>query len=64
MMKPKIIVGIVLGVLFIIFLLQNTQVISIRLLFWKLSMSRIIFLPLILLLGFVIGFFIGRQSKK
>ena len=63
-MKPKAIFLLICGVLLLIILLQNTQVVSIRLLFWKISMSRIIFLPLVTLIGFVIGYFIGRTYRK
>ncbi|MFH1846477.1 MAG: lipopolysaccharide assembly protein LapA domain-containing protein [Candidatus Omnitrophota bacterium] len=62
-MKPKNIALVILGVLVLIVLLQNTQVVSVRLLFWELSMSRIILLPLILSIGFIIGVFVGRRSK-
>ena len=61
-MKPKNIALICLGILLLVVLLQNTQVVSIRFLFWKLSMSRIILLPLIMLIGFIIGFFVGKKS--
>jgi len=63
-MSPKKIALIVLGCLILVVLLQNTQVVSVRFLFWKLSMSRIILLPLFLLVGFVIGFFAGRKSLE
>jgi len=62
-MKLKVIVVLAFSILFFIILLQNIQVVSIRLLFWEISMSRIILFPLVLLLGFVIGFFIGRKSS-
>ncbi len=62
-MKPKNITIVVLVVLLFIVLLQNTQVVSIRFLFWKLSMSRIILLPLFMILGAIVGFFIGRKSR-
>ncbi len=52
---------ITLGVLMLIVLLQNTQVVSVRFLFWELSMSRIILLPIIMIIGFVIGFFVGKK---
>ncbi|MBU1083766.1 MAG: LapA family protein [Candidatus Omnitrophica bacterium] len=61
-MKPTHIILTSLGILFFIVLVQNTQVVSLRFLFWELSMSRIILLPLVTLVGFVIGFFIGRKS--
>ena len=63
-MSPKKIALIVLGVLLLIILLQNTQVVSVRFLFWKLSMSRIILLPLFMLVGFIIGFFVGKKSGE
>ena len=61
-MKPKATVTLVFGILVLIVFLQNTQVVSVRFLFWQLSMSRIIFLPLIMLTGFIVGFFVGRKS--
>jgi len=63
-MSPKKIALIVLGVLILVVLLQNTQVVSVRFLFWKLSMSRIILLPLFMLVGFIIGFFVGKKSGE
>lgn len=63
-MSPKKIALIVLGALLLIVLLQNTQVVSVRFLFWKLSMSRIILLPLIMLIGFIIGFFVCKKSGE
>ena len=61
-MTPKNILLLVLGALFFILLLQNTQVVSVRFLFWKVSMSRVILLPLVLLIGYIIGFFVGRKT--
>ncbi|MFH1458726.1 MAG: LapA family protein [Candidatus Omnitrophota bacterium] len=52
------------GILLFVVLLQNTQVVSVRFLFWKVSMSRIILLPLVTLIGFIIGFFVGRKLKN
>ena len=62
-MKPKVIVGIIFGSLLLIILLQNTQVVSVQFLFWKLSMSRILLLLLSIFVGLVAGFFIGRRSN-
>lgn len=61
-MKLKVaflLAGIVLG---ITILLQNTQVVTLRLLFWHVSMSQIILVPIILVIGFIIGFLIGKRS--
>lgn len=60
-MKPKIIIGLVIGIISLIVLLQNAEVVSLQFLFWKLSMSQIIFFPVLIFLGFVIGFFVGKK---
>jgi len=61
-MKPKIIFVLVLFVLFVIILIQNTQVVTYRLFFWKISISQVILVPLIMLIGFVIGFIIAKVT--
>lgn len=63
-MKPKTIIVLILLSLFLIILLQNTKVVKIQLLFWKIGMSRIIMLPITLFLGIVIGFIIGKTKKR
>ena len=45
----------VLVLLFVVIVLQNTQVVDIRIVFWSLSMSRIILLLFSLVVGFVLG---------
>ena len=69
MMKTKTIIILVLIALFVIILIQNTQVVTLRLFFWKLGMSQIILIPLIMAIGFVIGFIVSkvigqRKSKR
>lgn len=60
-LKPKIIIALSVAFLFLITILQNTQVVSIQFLFWKLSMSRAILLPLLVVFGFCSGYFVGRK---
>ncbi|MCJ7593487.1 MAG: LapA family protein [Desulfobacterales bacterium] len=64
MKNPKFIAGLVLAILFLIFLFQNTQVVTLRLYFWKISMSQIILIPLVLVLGFIIGYVVAKVTKK
>lgn len=64
MKNPKIIVVLVLAILLIIFLLQNTQVVNLRFYFWKISMSQIILIPLVLVVGFVAGYVVAKVTKK
>jgi uncharacterized integral membrane protein len=67
-MKPKIIITTVVIISLLIILLQNTQVITLRLFFWEMSMSQIILISLTLLVGFVIGFtvatFLSKRSRN
>ena len=60
--KQREILLLLAGVLFLIILFQNTEVISIKFLFWKVSMSRIILIPLLVSIGFGFGFWVGRKS--
>lgn len=61
-MTAKIIFFVIAGALAFIVLLQNTHVVSVKLLFWEISMSRIILFSLIVAAGFIVGFFVGRNS--
>jgi uncharacterized integral membrane protein len=68
-MKPKTIVVLVLIGFFLILLVQNAQVVTLRLLFWEIDMSQIILLPLAMFIGFIFGFIVakitsGSHSKK
>ncbi|MEA2103036.1 MAG: lipopolysaccharide assembly protein LapA domain-containing protein [Candidatus Cloacimonadota bacterium] len=63
-MKPKTILMFLLIAIFVVVLLQNTQVVELRLLFWKLSMSRIILFPVTLIIGLIIGFIMAKLDSK
>jgi uncharacterized integral membrane protein len=63
-MKVKTIIILILIFLFLIILLQNTEVVGFRIYFWKISMSRIILLPAILVTGFIIGFITAKIHRK
>jgi uncharacterized integral membrane protein len=61
-MRLKIIVLLVLIGLFVILLIQNTQVVTLRLFFWKVGMSQIILIPVTMAIGFVIGFIVAKVT--
>lgn len=63
-MKPKTIIMIVLIAIFVVVLLQNIQIVELRLLFWKQSMSSIILFPAILVTGLIIGYIIAKLGTK
>lgn len=63
-MKTKTIVTVLLIVLCLIILLQNTQMVTLRFLFWELGISRIFLLPLLIIVGFIIGYVVAKIEKK
>lgn len=63
-MKTKTIILIVLGVLLAILFIQNTQVITYRLFFWKIAMSQVILVPVIFFLGFFAGYWLAHFGRR
>ena len=61
-MQPKQIAFLSVGILLLVVLLQNTHVVAFHFLFWKFSMSQIILIPLMILLGFGIGYFSATKT--
>jgi uncharacterized integral membrane protein len=55
-MNWKMIVVFVLVVLFVVITVQNTEVVSFTLLFWQLTMSRIVWLLLTFVVGVAAGY--------
>ena len=62
--NPKLITVVVVAILFLIFLMQNTQMVTLRLYFWKFAMSQVILILLVMLIGFVIGYVLKNWKKK
>lgn len=60
--KPKTIIWFVIVVLILVIFFQNTQVVSFRIFFWKISMSQIILIPLTMIIGLVLGYVIGKLT--
>ena len=65
-MKAKTIILTVIATLFVVILLQNTEVVTFQFLFWQIAMSRIFILLLMLIIGFVLGYttFQVRSYRK
>ena len=62
-MKPKTVIIWIVIILILIVLFQNTQAVTLRLLFWELSISQIFLIPLTLLIGFGFGYLVGRIRR-
>jgi uncharacterized integral membrane protein len=62
--NPKVIAGLVVGVLFVIFLFQNMDEVALRVYFWQVSMPKIILVPLAILVGFLAGFVVAKITGR
>ena len=63
-MTPKRVVFLVLGVLFATFVVQNSEAVPVRFLFWGSQVSLAIVLLGAFLLGIMIGWVSGRVVKR
>jgi putative membrane protein len=60
----KGIVFVILVIIMVLFVLQNTQVVDVQLLVWKVTMSRALMLLGTFVLGMVAGWLVGRFRGK
>ena len=63
-MNVKTIVIAVLVILSLVILFQNTQTATLRFLFWEVTVSRIILIPLFVGMGFIIGYVAAKMGKR
>jgi len=63
-MKLKTILIAILVILFVVIFLQNTQMVTLQFFFWKVAVSRIILIPLFVIIGFVLGYVVAKIEKK
>lgn len=61
-MKPKKVLVLIIVVLCLIVLFQNTGTVTLSFLFWDFSMSKVFLLPIVLAIGFVLGYFVARMK--
>jgi uncharacterized integral membrane protein len=58
-LRPKVVVGILSGLLLLIIILQNTEVVGVKLLFWEIQMSRVLLILLAAVFGFIGGYVVA-----
>jgi putative membrane protein len=51
----KFILGLIFGIIMVIFIFQNIDIVEINFLFWSVSISRALMIFLILLMGILMG---------
>jgi uncharacterized integral membrane protein len=59
-MNIKMITGIILALIVVIFALQNFQIVKVSFLFWILEMSKSIMIFLLFGLGLITGLILGK----
>ena len=60
----KVATLVALALVALVLVAQNTHVVTLRLLAWELSMSLIVLLPALLLVGFGAGYLVGRLGAR
>lgn len=63
-MNLKLILGLILTTLVIIFIIQNVTVVEIKFFFWAFALSRALLIFLVLLAGFVLGWLTQGHLKR
>jgi putative membrane protein len=63
-MNVKLIIGLILIALTMIFIIQNVEVVQIRFLFWTLTISRALLLFIVLVMGIAVGWLFHAQSSR
>ncbi|MCK5146320.1 LapA family protein [bacterium] len=63
MARFKSIAVALLAVLTLIFIIQNMEVVSIRFLFWGITLSHIVLLPLLIAVGFLAGYLSAKVTR-
>ena len=62
--NPKVIAGLVVALLFVIFLFQNVEKVPLQFFFWQWSMPKIILISLAIVVGFVTGFALAKIKGR
>lgn len=61
--RAKLSLSLALVGLLVVFALQNTQVVEVRLLFWTVSMSRVLLILLLLAVGALLGWLAASARR-
>ena len=63
-MSLKLIAGLLITALVAIFIVQNTQVVEVKLYIWQIKMSRSLLLLGTLIIGFILGWINCKLMRK
>lgn len=62
-MKYKLISGIILFIIMVIFVFQNTESVGIQLFFWNVGISRILLMSIVFLFGTAFGWILNAYVR-
>lgn len=62
--RPKVIAIIVISILALIILLQNLHTVTFSLFFWKVEVSQLLLVLIMLIIGYVLGFLTAKLTSK
>ena len=63
-MNYKLGVGLGLAALVVLFIFQNTTVVELQFLWWRIGMSRALMIVLVLAIGVLIGWLLGSHFAR
>jgi uncharacterized integral membrane protein len=62
--RPKVIAIVVIAILALIILLQNMHTVTFSLFFWKVEVSQLLLVLLMLIIGYALGFLTAKLAGK
>ena len=63
-MKAKTIIVSIFLILLVVLLFQNREVVPFHVYFWKIVISKVILVPLAVIVGFILGFLLAKTSGR
>ena len=63
-MSPRIILGLIVAIFYLVVVAQNTEIVTAKFFFWEFSMSPVILMSVMALIGFILGYVTGRSVRK
>lgn len=59
-MNPRVILAVALALLLLVFVIQNTEIVTVTLLFWDVELSLVVLILLASATGFICGYVVAR----
>ena len=63
-MKFKTYLILAILLLVIIIFIQNREIVKFQIFFWQISLSRIILFPVLLIIGFIVGYITAKLHRR